>query len=172
MVDPMIGVRRAPGGIMRSRVRGYCLSAIGTLLSVAACHGRVASAPKTLGADLRATANAFANSPSTKDANAIVAFYDSAVVTMSPQGRAPVRGIDANRAAWERLFRGGNPLHTMTTDTVVVGAAGDLGYSRGRWTVGVDTPNGRAEAAGEYLAVWRRRSAGWRIVEISAYPFR
>jgi ketosteroid isomerase-like protein len=157
---------------MRLSARTYRLSAFAVFLVVTACRGRVETQPNTQIAELSTTANAFAESPLRKDANAIAAFYDSAVVVMSPQGRGPVRGVAANRAAWERLFRGGNPVHTMTVDTVVVGTGGDMGYTRGKWTVGVDTPNGRAEAQGEYLAVWRRQNAGWRIVEISAYPFR
>ena len=115
---------------------------------------------------------AYNRSSAAKDANAIVQYFAPDVIVMSPQGRAPVRGVEANRAAWERFFRGGNPVHTMTTDTVLVGAGDDMGYALGHWTVGVDTPGGRAEAAGEYLAVWRRRSGTWQIVALSAYTFR
>jgi ketosteroid isomerase-like protein len=60
----------------------------------------------------------------------------------------------------------------MTTDTVVVAESGEFGYTLGHWTVGLDTPGGRAEAAGEYLAVWRRRLGTWKIVALTAYTFR
>jgi ketosteroid isomerase-like protein len=123
-------------------------------------------------ARLRAVSEAFNRSANAKSADSIVAYYAPNVVSMSPQGRAPVYGIADNRAAWARLFRGGNPVHTMTTDSVVISRGNDLGYVTGQWTVGVDTPNGRAEAAGEYLAVWRLIAGQWKIAAVTAYPFR
>jgi ketosteroid isomerase-like protein len=104
------------------------------------------------------------------DAAIATEYYDDSVFVVSPQGRQPVIGRDANREAWARLFRGGNPTHSMTVD--VAAASGDLAFSRGRWTVGVDTPQGRSEAAGVYLSVWRRRSGRWRIIELSAFTTR
>ena len=143
-----------------------------SLLVVAGCRAASAPSPDTGASDLRAVSENYAAAPASKSGAAIVAFYDSAIVVMSPQGRSPVTGLEANRAGWDRLFRGGNPVHTMTTDTVVVASGGDMGYTRGKWTVGVDTPNGRAEAAGEYIAVWRRRDGQWRSIALSAYTFR
>ena len=99
----------------------------------------------------------------------MVRYFDAEIVVMSPQSRQPVHGIEANRAAWQRFFAGKNPAHTMTSDTVVVARSGDLGYTMGHWTAGMDTPDGRAEAAGQYLAVWRRSSGDWKIVAITAY---
>ncbi len=127
---------------------------------------------QSLVAGLREVSDAYTRSTASNEASAVVAFFAPDVVVMSPQGRAPVRGVEANRAAWERFFRGKNPVHTMTTDTAVVDRSGELGYTTGQWTVGVDTPGGRAEAAGNYLAVWRRQEGRWRIVALSAYPFR
>jgi ketosteroid isomerase-like protein len=145
---------------------------VSALIVLMGCGARRAMDPAVQAADLRAVSDAYTRSPASRSASAVVQFFDSAVIVMSPQGRSPVHGLEANRAAWERFFRGGNPVHTMTTDTVVVAASGDLGYTRGHWTVGVDTPTGRAEVAGEYLVVWRRRTGVWRIVVVSAYPFR
>lgn len=139
---------------------------------MAACRSHLVTSATPGLASLRGTSETYNRAPASRNADSVVAFFDSSVVSMSPQGRGPVRGIELNRAAWERFFRGGNPTHTMTTDTVVVSASGDLGYTFGQWTVGVDTPTGRAEAAGSYVAVWRLRDRGWRIVVISAYPSR
>lgn len=118
---------------------------------------------------LRQAAEAYARSFATRSADSVVAFFDSSIVVVSPQGRTTVEGIAANRAGWERLFRGGNPIHVLTLERVEESASGDLGYVSGRWNVGVDTPAGRSEARGHYLSVWRRRSDGWRQVAISAY---
>lgn len=119
-------------------------------------------------ASLRRAADAYAHAFTTKNADSIVAFFDSTIVSVSPQGRAPVEGIAANRAGWERLFRGGNPSHTITVDRVEAAASGELGYVSGKWAVGVDTPNGRSEARGVYLAVWRKRGTVWRQIVINA----
>lgn len=73
---------------------------------------------------------------------------------------------------WERFFRGGNPVRTMTTDIVAVGKGVDLRYTLGQWTMGVDTPGGRAQAAGQYIAVWHKPDGAWKIVALSAYTFR
>jgi ketosteroid isomerase-like protein len=134
-------------------------------------HAPPASAPPQVAA-LRQISEAWNHSPATRDSDVVAQFFAPNIVVMSPQGRAPVRGIGANRAAWARFFRGVNPVHTMTTDTVVVGSGRDLGYVIGHWTVGVDTPGGRAEAAGQYLAVWQRLGGDWKMVAVSAYPFR
>lgn len=141
------------------------------VLAALGCRASLPASPSPEAA-LRAVSEAYNGAPDTKDANAIVRYFSDDVVVMSPQGRTPVRGIDANRAAWERFFRGGNPVHTMTTDTVAVAEGGDLGYTLGHWTVGVDTPGGRAEATGEYLAVWRKKDGIWKIVALSVYTFR
>lgn len=142
------------------------------IMAVMGCRHTVSTSPAPAVMALRAVSEDFNGSPASRDANAIVKYFAADVVVMSPQGRAPVRGVEANRTAWERFFRGANPIHTMTTDTVVVSEGGDMGYTLGHWTVGVDTPGGRAEAAGEYLAVWRRRGGNWRIVAFTAYTFR
>ncbi|MFN8581392.1 MAG: hypothetical protein U0163_10500 [Gemmatimonadaceae bacterium] len=60
----------------------------------------------------------------------------------------------------------------MTTDIVAVGKGVDLRYTLGQWTMGVDTPGGRAQAAGQYIAVWHKPDGAWKIVALSAYTFR
>lgn len=135
----------------------------------AACRSLPARSDGARDFGLRQATEAYARSFATKSADSVVAFFDSAVVVVSPQGRAPVEGIAANRAGWERLFRGGNPSHILTIERVEVAASGELGYVTGRWAVGVDTPGGRSEARGHYLSVWRRRGDAWRQVAISAY---
>jgi ketosteroid isomerase-like protein len=141
------------------------------LVNVAAC-ARSSSPGAPQQPPLRDVSRAWNHAADSRNADAMAEFFAPNIVVMSPQGRAPVRGIADNRAAWARFFRGGNPVHTMTTDSVVVARGNDLGYVTGRWTVGVDTPNGRAEAAGDYLAVWQRLASGWKLVAVSAYPFR
>lgn len=153
----------------RSRV---AMAVMASLFVLSSCQSQKTADPAAQVAELRTVSETFNRSPEGKAAADVVQFYDSTVVVMSPQGGGLVEGLDANRVAWERFFSGGNPVHTMTTDTVVVAASGDLGYTRGQWTVGVDIPMGRAEASGDYLAVWQRRGGSWRIVALTAYPFQ
>jgi ketosteroid isomerase-like protein len=144
----------------------------GLLGFVAGCARSTQLAAPSATTALRAVSEAFNRSANAKNADSLVSYYAPNIVSMSPQGRAPVYGLADNRAAWARLFRGGNPIHTMTTDSVVVSRGNDVGYVTGKWTVGVDTPNGRAEGAGDYLAVWRLIDGQWKIVAVSAYQFR
>lgn len=157
-----------PGSAMRSTLS----LALVLTVALAGCahvpHGGSAASVSTL----RKVSEAWNHSPSTLDADTVTRYYASDIIVMSPQGRAPVVGVDANREAWARFFSGVNPIHTMTTDTVIVGRADDLGYVTGQWTVGIDTPNGRMEAAGTYVAVWRKTGDEWRLAVVSAYPFR
>ncbi len=154
------------------RYTGLPLLGLVLVMAVMGCRTPVSTTSSPALMALRAVSADYNRSPAARDANAIAQYFAPDIVVMSPQGRAPVRGVEANRAAWAGFFRGGNPIHTMTTDTVVVADGGDMGYTLGHWTVGVDTPGGRAAAAGEYLAVWRRRGGNWRIVALTAYTFR
>ncbi|MCC6318123.1 MAG: nuclear transport factor 2 family protein [Gemmatimonadaceae bacterium] len=138
------------------------------LVTTSGCALRGPSAAPS--ASFEGAAQAFARTTQQPNAAAIAAYFADSVYVVSPQGRQPVLGRDANREAWARFFRGGNPAHTMTVE--VMRASEHLAYSRGRWTAGVDTPQGRAEAVGTYLAVWERLPAGWRIVELSVFTTR
>ena len=151
-----------------SRQLWRCATLVAALL-LSACRANSTAAPHPASASLRQAAGAYARSFATKSADSVVAFFDSSIVVVSPQGRAPVEGVLANRTGWERLFRGGNPSHVLKLERVEEAASGELGYVTGRWAVGVDTPSGRSEARGYYLSVWRRRSDGWRQVAVSAY---
>ncbi len=142
---------------------------LGLVVAVAAggcTHAGAAPAPVVL--ELRQASEAWNRASGSGDPAAIVSYFAPDVVVMSPQARGPARGVEANRAAWERFFRGTNATHTMTTDTVVVATGGDMGYVLGTWSAGVDMPQGRAAGSGEYLAVWRRLQGVWKIVALSA----
>ncbi len=142
---------------------------VAAMLVFGGCRAVAERDPAVSDAGLRRAVEAYARSFATKSADSVAAFFDSTIVVVSPQGRTPIAGIAANRAGWERLFRGGNPSHTLTIERVEMAASGELGYLTGRWAVGVDTPNGRSEAAGHYLSVWRKRGDAWRQVAVSAY---
>lgn len=154
---------------MKMRAQQTWLLAIATI-AFASCVSR--PTPSTQRAELRHVSEAYNRSSSTASADSVTAYFAPDIVVMSPQGGAPVQGIEENRARWDHFFHMQNPSHTMTTDSVVVSQSGDLGYTLGKWTVGVDTPGGRIESAGDYLAVWERRDGAWKVVAISAYPFR
>jgi ketosteroid isomerase-like protein len=75
------------------------------------------------------------------------------------------------------VFAQPGATHPVTTDTVLVGASGDLAYTVGRWHVTVPSSGSDAQgtdAGGRYLAVWRPVGPGraWRIVALSANAHR
>jgi ketosteroid isomerase-like protein len=145
--------------------------AIGVFLCVLSCACASAPGARQLSA-LRAASEAYTHASGFRSADSIARFFAENVVVMSPQGRQPVHGREANREAWRRFFSGTNPEHTMTTDSVAMDRGGTMAWTLGRWTVGVDTPSGRAAASGHYLAVWQKRGEQWLITAVTAYPFR
>jgi ketosteroid isomerase-like protein len=153
---------------MKMGTRQLWLLAIATF-ACTSCVSR--PTPSNQRAELQRVSEAYNRSSSTASADSIAAYFAPDIVVMSPQGDAPVHGLEENRTRFDHLFHMQNPSHTMTTDSVVVSQSGDLGYTLGKWTVGVDTPGGRLESAGDYLAVWERRDGAWKIVAMSAYPF-
>lgn len=145
-----------------------------TLVVVAVFLLASASAPTVRSSTdpVRQAAEAFAAASGARDAAALVSYFAPDVVVISPQAPTAVSGVAENRARWDRFFQVPSAVHTMTTDSVVVSKSEDLAYTRGKWTAGVDTPSGRSEGHGEYVAVWRPVSGQWKIVLLMAHPLK
>ena len=125
---------------------------------------------------LQAAANAWARAAVARDADSVAAFFAPEAFVMYPQPR-PTLGQAANRAAWQRVFAQAGTEHPLTSDTVIVSAAGDLAYSMGRWHLSApaaDSAKAPTDAGGRYLAVWRPigPAGAWRIVALSANAHR
>lgn len=100
------------------------------------------------------------------DVDRIAACFGEDGYAWYPGAERPTVGRAENREAWARYFDR-LPTHPLSTDEVVAAAAGDLGYSSGRWAI-AEAP-GPGVVAGRYLAVWRQSERGWEIAMLSAH---
>lgn len=59
-----------------------------------------------------------------------------------------------------------NPDATLTwaTTGVTVAASGDLGYELGTWTYDPDGAGEKPAENGEFVTIWKKTDAGWRMV--------
>jgi uncharacterized protein (TIGR02246 family) len=148
--------------VLATGVAAVLLTGFATLPSASAADPAADAAEA-----LRQAAEAWAAAIAAKDPERIArAIADDAFV-MYPQP-APTIGREANREAWARFFARPNAEHPVTVDTVVVSAAGDLAYTRGRYAGRYEGADGPVSSGGRYLAVWQRRDGEWQIVAFSA----
>jgi len=91
-------------------------------------------------------------------------FFMEDGVMFPPSGR--VVGREAIREAMRDAFTPGVPSLLWEPETAVVGEAGDVGYTFGRWqsvgqtAAGADT----VRATGYYVSFWRKDAEGrWRV---------
>jgi len=85
-------------------------------------------------------------------------------VMFPPSGR--VEGREAIREAMRDAFTPGVPSLLWEPETAVVGAAGDVGYTIGRWQSVAKTAAGAdtVRATGNYVSFWRKDAGGyWRV---------
>ena len=72
------------------------------LMTAVGCRPPMSTRPSPAATALRTVSIAYNRSAAANDANAIVQYFAPDVLVMSPQGSSPVRGVEANRVAWER----------------------------------------------------------------------
>jgi len=84
-------------------------------------------------------------------------------VTMMPPGSPPLYG----RASVTEFLQAFPPFKNMNFELLEIEGDGDLAYVRGKYSMDlVDEAGGVvASDVGSYLEVWRRDSAGWRVVQ-------
>jgi ketosteroid isomerase-like protein len=116
---------------------------------------------------LRAQSNA---AIAARDADRVVAFMTDDVA-VHVAGGPVLRGLAANRRAWEEQMRAaGYGGYVRTPDQITVADGGtsatELGQWEGRWTV-----NGRLHTqSGRYSATWQLDAMGWRIASETFSP--
>jgi ketosteroid isomerase-like protein len=126
-------------------------------------------------ATLREAANAWARAAIERDAATMSRYFADDAFVMYPQPQ-PTVGRSANHAAWLAVFAQPGARHPLTSDSVIVSASGDLGYTVGRWRLNTPPTGNRAavDVGGRYIAVWRPVGPGraWQIVTLSANTHR
>ena len=106
-----------------------------------------------------------------RNVDAIMTHY-AADGALSGPGDNPQTGTDAIRATVARMV--GDPAFRLDfgNDRVEVASSGDLGFSRGHFTLTVSGPGGRpGTMRGTYLTVWRKQADGrWQSTEDMITP--
>lgn len=110
-----------------------------------------------LGAQLRATEEAFAKTMADRDHQAFVSFLAEEAVFFGRSSE--LRGRDAVAAAWKPLFEGATAPFSWQPAVAAVLDSGSLGLTSGP----VFAPDGKR--IGTFNSVWRREPDGaWKIV--------
>jgi uncharacterized protein (TIGR02246 family) len=102
-----------------------------------------------------------------RNVDAIAARYAPGATLVEP-GAAPKSGADAIRAGLTQMTADPAFRLEFGADHVQVAAAGDMGYSRGHFTLAMTDPQTRQPTTmrGSYLTVWQRQADGsWKALE-------
>lgn len=141
------------------------LAALAALLlvpSLALAEGSFDRAART--EELRKVELAFAASVMENRPEVFAAFLDDEAVFVG--GTDVRRGRATIVEAWKGFFAAGRPEFEWHPEVVELSADGQLGLTRGPWTIRSREKDGRAvEQSGTFNSVWRRQADGsWRIV--------
>lgn len=138
---------------------------LGGALTLAGCVSRSVPPAQIAESTLRQRAAAMQQAFTARDANRIASFFAEDVVAMYPLPQ-PILGREANRRAWESYYSR-RTAHPITTDTVVVSASGDLGYTLGKYLTAEVSDS--SATGGRYVAIWRKIGDEWQISILSAH---
>jgi len=125
-------------------------------------------APDTRAADeaaIRDADAAWSSATATKQASAMVAYYDAQGSVFPPN--APIAtGADAVGKVWESLFAIPGFSVGWQPKKVEVARSGDLGYSEGTYELQMNDPKGNAVTdRGKYVVVWKKQADGtWKAL--------
>jgi ketosteroid isomerase-like protein len=126
------------------------------VIGVLAAAAAVAAFAGGAADELSAVEAAFAATMAERDLEAFAGFLDPEVVFFT--GDRVLRGHEAVTQAWAPYFDGAEAPFAWAPEAVEVLDSGGLGFSSGP----VLAPDGRR--IGTFNSVWRRTTAGWRIV--------
>jgi len=113
-------------------------------------------------AAIRALDVDWVNAVAAKDAAATAAFYatDGAIM---PAGSPMAEGPEAIAAVWQSLFELPGFSLTFEPTLIEVGAAGDVAYDIGTYTLAFDGDQGPVEDNGKYVVVWKKVGDDWKV---------
>jgi ketosteroid isomerase-like protein len=114
--------------------------------------------------ELMAADRAFNEATSKNRAAGWVSFFaeDGAMISA---GMGEIRGTDAIRATMQEAFGDSTFELSWEPNRAAVSAAGDLGYTVGRYTSvrGAD-PDHQTRSSGLYVSIWRKQEDGsWKV---------
>jgi uncharacterized protein (TIGR02246 family) len=137
--------------------------ALGAVSFAGAPDGRLSSADE---AKIRAVNEAYAAAWQKNDPAAVRAtLWPDAVLI--PQGSTPVKGLDAINRFWWPASGPGTTVTGFTVTTDELGGAGAIGFARGDFQLAFSYEDtGKSVTRrnrGNYLMIFTRREAEWRI---------
>jgi ketosteroid isomerase-like protein len=114
--------------------------------------------------EVRQAELAFAKSVMDNRPEAFASHLDEGAVFVGAEG--VTRGKAQVVEAWAGFFAEGRPYFEWHPEVVELSADGELGLSRGPWTLRAKGKDGvEVERAGTFNSVWRRQADGsWRVV--------
>ncbi len=107
-----------------------------------------------------------------RDAEALAGMYSDDAVLANP-GEELVRGKEAIRQATSAFAGDPNLKVAFRANRIQVAQSGDIGYTRGRYTMTMTNPgtNQPETSTGHYLTVWQKQADGsWKAVEDMVTP--
>ncbi len=135
-------------------------------ITLAGCLGhsaKPASDPLAEARAIRALDSTWVDAVTRKDVETVAGFYSADGVLMGPNAPAVV-GRVAIKQWFEGALQAPNLRYSFTPVVVDVATNSDLAYDRGTYEMGMDTPKGRVEDRGKYVAVWKMTPDGWKVV--------
>lgn len=164
-------------------MRKWSLPILSALVVLAACETSepdetgstteaVATDAAAIEETIRARAQEFDDAVAAKDAARVAALYTDDAIVQAPN-EPPTTGASEVQADWAETFEQvPDATGDGETETVIVGAGGDLAVETGRFSFSGTGPDGVAFAEdGKYLTVWKLQDDGsWMIVAESYSP--
>ena len=97
-----------------------------------------------------------------KDAEAFASFF-AENATQLPPNSPQISGRNAIQEAAAGLLGAGADLRFETMD-VKVARSGDLAFSKGKYFLSLETPDGLIQDEGSYIEVWEKVAGEWKII--------
>ena len=104
---------------------------------------------------------AFSDAAQARDVEAFGSFFAEDAVQLPPDA-PPLNGRAAIQERAAGILGAGADLRFETVN-VEVSACGDMAFSRGRWFLSLETPDGLIEDEGSYIEVLRKVAGEWTI---------
>ena len=158
-------------------MRRSILLAVAAALAVAGCdrheRGGHEVADTAAAADaIRAAEAQWNRDYAARNLDAVMSHY-AADGALTEPGSEPRIGTAAIRGAVAQMIGDPNFRLEFAGDRVEVARSGEMGFSRGHFTLTISEPNTRRPATmrGSYLTVWRKQADGsWQAVEDMIAP--
>jgi len=116
--------------------------------------------------DVRAVNDTYEKAVANQDVAAVLGAY-TPDATLLPPNAPLAKGTKALEAVFNGYIEAG--ANSLTLETIEVDEQGDAVIEVGRYTLGVQTPDGHMEDVGKYLQVFKRQGDGSLRIAYDAF---